>query len=287
MARRIFRGKRVLPNSLGSLILEYRQTPEWDALAPASKKSYETAFHYMQPLHRVAIKSIKRRHVKILRDRHRHTWGIANLVVGVFSRLMNYAVDMEYRESNPASNIPKMKGGHYNRWSDEAVDYAVANMPERFARAVLLALYTAQRQGDVLAMTWADYDGEAISVTQQKTGAKLWIPCHAALKAHLDRWKEDRTSTHICTSSTGGPWRKGNFNVAFSRERNKHVELSGLQFHGLRKTAAAKLAEAGCSLHEIAAITGHQTLAMLTLYTAEAEQRTRARAAIVKLEARK
>ena len=37
--------------------------------------------------------------------------------------------------------------------------------------------------------------------------------------------------------------------------------------HGLCKNAAIVLAEAGCSDHEIAAITGHRDLAMVQLYT--------------------
>jgi integrase len=44
------------------------------------------------------------------------------------------------------------------------------------------------------------------------------------------------------------------------------------------------LAEAGCSTHEIAAITGHETLAMVELYTRGADQKRRAAAAIQKLE---
>jgi integrase len=35
---------------------------------------------------------------------------------------------------------------------------------------------------------------------------------------------------------------------------------SKLSLHGLRKAAARRLAEAGCSVHEIGAITGHKTL---------------------------
>jgi hypothetical protein len=32
-------------------------------------------------------------------------------------------------------------------------------------------------------MTWADYDGEGILVTQQKTGTKLDLPVHSELKS--------------------------------------------------------------------------------------------------------
>jgi integrase len=57
-----------------------------------------------------------------------------------------------------------------------------------------------------------------------------------------------------------------------------------LNVHGLRKLAAASLAECGCSANEIAAITGHDKLAMVELYTASAEQERLAEAAVRRLE---
>ena len=58
----------------------------------------------------------------------------------------------------------------------------------------------------------------------------------------------------------------------------------GVSFHGLRYTAAARLAEAECSLKEIAAITGHKSLAMIEKYTRDADQKRLAGAAILKLQ---
>ncbi len=57
----------------------------------------------------------------------------------------------------------------------------------------------------------------------------------------------------------------------------------GLTFHGLRYTAAARLAEAGCSLKEIASITGHRSLGMLAKYSRDADQKRLAGAAILRL----
>jgi integrase len=54
--------------------------------------------------------------------------------------------------------------------------------------------------------------------------------------------------------------------------------------HGLRKTAARKLADAGCSEEEIKAITGHASSRMVAQYTKNADKRKRASAAIHKLE---
>src|SRR5262249_43812988 len=52
--------------------------------------------------------------------------------------------------------------------------------------------------------------------------------------------------------------------------------------HGLRKAAARRLAEAGCTAHEIGAITGHASLAELVWYTRAADQRRLAEAAMAK-----
>jgi Phage integrase family len=52
--------------------------------------------------------------------------------------------------------------------------------------------------------------------------------------------------------------------------------------HGLRKAAARRLAEAGCSASEIAAITGHKTLAEVERYTRAADQVRLAQQAIRK-----
>jgi site-specific recombinase XerD len=52
--------------------------------------------------------------------------------------------------------------------------------------------------------------------------------------------------------------------------------------HGLRKASARRLAEAGCTVKQIAAITGHKTLAETERYTRQADQEILARQAISK-----
>ena len=56
--------------------------------------------------------------------------------------------------------------------------------------------------------------------------------------------------------------------------------------HGLRKAAARRLAEAGCTEHEIAAITGHASLREVARYTRAADQRRLADAAMTKEKTR-
>jgi integrase len=51
-------------------------------------------------------------------------------------------------------------------------------------------------------------------------------------------------------------------------------------FHGLRKASLTRLADAGCTAHEIAAISGHRTLAEVERYTRKADQQRLARSAM-------
>ena len=66
------------------------------------------------------------------------------------------------------------------------------------------------------------------------------------------------------------------------------IEAAGLPdecvLHGLRKAAARKLAEAGCTVHEIMAITGHRVLREIERYTKAAEQERGAQAAMARWE---
>lgn len=57
-----------------------------------------------------------------------------------------------------------------------------------------------------------------------------------------------------------------------------------LVFHGLRKTAAVRLAEAGCSTEQIKSITGHRSDDMAAYYARQANQKVLARAAMGKFE---
>ncbi len=92
------------------------------------------------------------------------------------------------------------------------------------------------------------------------------------------------------TTTQGRPWQAQHIShmlalaLALALER---ICLPPLGVHGRRKPAAASLAEAGCTANEIAAVTGHETLAMVTLYTASASQERLAEAAIIRLSDQK
>jgi integrase len=283
---------KVEAGTWNALVLDYKISPDYRKdLKPSTQKYYDRQLERAQALGPAPVPEIKRREILGIRDALAMVNGsqAANQFVMVMSVLMDFAVEREYRESNPLAKLKRIKGGTYETWNDAQIRYALTKFEEHYRRAALLALYTGQREGDCCAMKWSQYDGTAIEVAaQQKTLTYVWIPVHRTLRAELDRWRgeiegdaKDRT---ILVNSLGRAWPTHSFAAMLSRVIGRHPPLSGLVFHGLRKAAAARLAEAGCSTHEIAAITGHQSLAMVELYTKKADRKRRAISAMAKLE---
>jgi integrase len=149
---------------------------------------------------------------------------------------------------------------------------------------VLLALYIGQRLGDVLRMPWSAYDGQTIALTQSKTGSRLAVAVHPVLKGALDA--SDKTAVTICARADGHSWKPDHFKHKFGAMRAKLGLTEDVHFHGLRHSAASRLAEAGASDAQIQAVTGHKTRAMVEHYSAGARQKALAKSAIAMLPER-
>jgi integrase len=107
--------------------------------------------------------------------------------------------------------------------------------PAHLHLALMLALWTGQRQGDLLRLPWSAYDGTHIRLRQPKGGVRVQIRVGAPLKAALDA--APRRCTIILTSATGKPWTSGGFQQAW-RTACKAAGITGVTFHDLRGTAA-------------------------------------------------
>ncbi len=275
--------RKIATGSLADVIAQYKQAPEFRGLRDRTRHDYA---NYLDLLSETwgphPVDSLERKHILRLRDKYAETAGKANKIVTVLRIVLTFAIERDYRRDTPAQEIKKiaMGAGHAS-WPDEAITRFLETAPPMMVLALKMGLYTGQRVGDVLTMCWHDYDGEYIKVVQGKTGVKLSISVHSVLKEALDA--HERVSPIILTSPTGRPFKYHNFRRRFGNAMES-AGLAGLVFHGLRYTAAAKLADAGCSLKEIASITGHKSLAMIEKYTRDADQERLSGAAIIAWE---
>ena len=188
--------------------------------------------------------------------------------------LLDFAVAEEFRPDNPAVGIKfrKYKAKSHHAWTAEEIaqfeaHWAIGTKP-RLALALLL--HTAQRRGDVVLMGPQHIRSGSIYVKQQKTGAELQIPISAELRVILENAPVQALS--FLRTERGTPYKPGEFSEWFRRQ----CDAAGLPKrcvpHGLRHAAATRLAEAGASPHQIAAITGHKSLTEVSRYTKTADQ---------------
>jgi integrase len=110
------------------------------------------------------------------------------------------------------------------------------------------------RQGDLLRLTWKAYDGQFIRLRQSKTDVHVTVPVGKPLKAILDT--TSRLSPFIIASEDDRPYTSDGFRASW-RKTCDRAGVKGLTFHDLRGTAVSRLAGAGATEMEIAAITGH------------------------------
>lgn len=139
-------------------------------------------------------------------------------------------------------------------WLPEHIDAFMKVAPIEMQRALILALHTGQRQGDLRSLAWTNYDGESISLRQSKSNRRVYVACTTALKSMLDSM--DREAAVILATKTGRAWQKRYFAEQWD-EASKAAGITDLHFHDLRGTAVTMLAQAGCTVPEIASITGH------------------------------
>jgi integrase len=101
-------------------------------------------------------------------------------------------------------------------WTDDHINRFVAHAPAHLHLALMLALWTGQRQGDILRLPWSAYDGKYIRLRRSKGKARGRIPVGAPLKAMLDALP--RTGPLIVDNSRGLAWTSNGFGSSWGAD---------------------------------------------------------------------
>nr|WP_321456104.1 tyrosine-type recombinase/integrase [uncultured Cohaesibacter sp.] len=285
--------QKPIKGTLGGLIEAYRQSPDFRGLAPRTRSDYERVMLWMLEGKKkdTPLTSFKPSTITKIRDlafeKHKRTF--ANYVVTLFSILFNWGMQYDFVENNPASKVKKIrrssKEGTANRpWTVAERLAAFEIAPPQLILPMALALYAGLREGDVVRLTWAAYDGTSINFTQGKTGDMVWIPTGPVLKAIID--STERKGTIMCLTTRVTSWTESGLRATFFKHirtlKKQEKVQPGLTFHGLRTTLATDIAEAGGSEKEMMAVLGHRTEAMASHYSRNANRKKLAESAIGK-----
>jgi integrase len=176
----------------------------------------------------------------------------------VLARILSWAYGRGLAPANPCEKGGRLYRGSRaeNVWTPADEESFLNVAPAHLHLPLMLALWTGQRQGDLLRLTWTAYDGTHVRLKQSKTGARVKIRVGAPLKVLLDEASKARRSPFILVNSEGEPWTEDGFRSSWRKACVK-VGIVGVTFNDLRGTAVTRLALAGCTESEIATVTGH------------------------------
>lgn len=265
------------PGTLGGILAAYRGSPDFTQLAPRTRTDYQKVMDWLQPLDGMALVEIDGPFAFDLRDKafEQHKRRFALYVIQVCRRVWSWSAKRGFVRGNPFRDVeeiarPKDAAKANRPWSAAELVMILARAPEHLRLPIALGAYAGIREGDMLVLPWSAYDGSQLTWRQGKTGAEVQIPVHADLRTFLEAAK--RVSTQIVVSSAQRPWKTGNaFRGAFFgllRDMERAGEVGpGLTYHGLRHTAATRLAEIGASDRAIARLLGHRSLTMARHYS--------------------
>jgi integrase len=202
-----------------------------------------------------------------------------------FKGVVRWAMDRKLVKNDPTAGVqvrmPKTDGFH--TWTEDEIAAFEAHWPigSKQRLALALGLYTAQRRGDVVRIGRQMIRDGVLTVRQAKTGVTLAIPVHPDLAAIIAATSHGHLT--LLVTERGKSYGANAFSEMFGRWCDAAGLPSHCVFHGLRKAACTRLADAGASVHEIAAISGHATLKEIARYTKAADQSRLARMAMERI----
>lgn len=278
------------PGTLAALAVSYYGSPKYRHLAPSSRANYRRVIDgFLKEHGHRRVDQLRREHIDAIIGRMANRPGAGIVLLKRIRTLVRYAISLKWLQHDPTLGATSYRSKEFHTWTEKELTQFEVHWPEgsRQRLAYALLLYTGQRGSDVHRMSYAHIDGDTIEVVQQKTGQegsdeKLVIPMHRNLRRELAQAK--RKHVVILATAFGQP-----FSVkGFGNFMSDAIRAAGLppkcKAHGLRKAAARRLAEAGCTAKQIQAITGHRSLEEVERYTRKADQKRLARQAVAAQE---
>jgi integrase len=269
--------------SVAAAVAAYFVSPQFNELATGTKAARRAVLQRFRDEHgELSIATMPPKFIALmLRKKTPHA---ARNWMKAIRGLCQFAVAVEMIEADPTreAKLPKAKSTPRRAWTDREIEqyedtYPIGSMPRL---AFALGLYTIQRAGDVIKLGRQHIHNGVLNLRQSKTGIALTLPIRPELQRIIDATPSGQMT--FLVTDTGRQWRNTYFSDQFRQWCNEAGLPRECTFHGLRATGCTILADASCSIHEIAAWSGHLTLKEVERYTRGANQRQLAISALAR-----
>lgn len=282
-SQKAVRTKRaVIAYNVAQLVTEYLAGIDFSKLADASQRLYRIQLAKVTTvLGEFPVNDLHPVDVRAAIDAERYPPATANSFLSAITSLYAWARRHGKTELRPTADIDREKIGSHQPWPESTLQAALTTNDETVRLAVHLLYFTGQRIGDVCGMRWNHIIDGAIEVRQEKTDKRLHVPLHASLSAELKR--TPKRGLTILADEHGNAFRTQRLRRSlqvFTKDLGEETVP-----HGLRKNAVNSLLMAGCTIAEVASITG-QTFQMVEHYAKGIEQKGMSKAAMLKFERR-
>jgi integrase len=272
------------PGSVAAAIASYYTTPAFKALAPGSQKVRRFVLEaFRRDQGDKIISVMPKKFISTMLDAMAPS--AARNWFKAIRALVRHCVAIDLLKEDITLGIRlRPTKGEFHTWTEQEIEAFEATFAigTRERLALALGLFTGQRRGDVIRMGRQHVRDGVVHVRQEKTNVVLAIPIHPDL-ARVFTAVPSTQLTFIQTL-TGKPFAGHCFSDWFRKACRKAGLAPQCTFHGLRKAACRRLAEAGCTPHEIMAISGHTTLKEIVRYTKAADQVHMARQALARMQ---
>lgn len=188
-----------------------------------------------------------------------------NRQMAVLSCAFSLAVSPWYMmESNPCRDVHRHPSKPRERYvTDEEYAGFKATLPLRLQLAMELALLTGQRQGDIIALTWAKVDRVMgrIRFRQAKTGKRLGVRITPAVDEVLQRCERlGPPGDHVIRKRNGTAYTSEGFRAIWQRYMRKWVRAGHdrFTFHDIRAKSASDSATIEAAYQRL----GHTSMSM-------------------------
>jgi integrase len=176
-----------------------------------------------------------------------------------------------YLSTLPEIVLPRRPEGRLRYLTEEEITKLLAacrTSRNRYLEpAVILALHTGMRKGEILALEWerVDLSTARLTLLQTKSGKPRGVPFAGAVYDALIALEPDPARRQGRLFPNGNDRRGSQVRTAFEAALTR-AGIVGFRFHDLRHTAASHLVMRGASLQDVKEVLGHSDLRMTLRY---------------------